>query len=218
MKIDPAKPLVLDALALQALSAADFREVDVRFPDNRAGWAPPRRRPRRVYKKLAARGFMRHSRSKLVTAGADAQVERRRVAAPELRAWLETSGSELAVHFKAIVYDGQDFSAGPEDGRDRVELVRPALLPSPIDLAAEPDPDDKIVYLGRCIGAEATVREATIQGRIIVYLAPAAGDDPPASLLIQALYRVGEMLAEAAKERVTTTRVLARQTTYRGTR
>lgn len=56
MRFDPAKGFDLDLLGAPML-APDFIEQTETLIAPRTGWAPPRKRPRRVYKKLAARGF-----------------------------------------------------------------------------------------------------------------------------------------------------------------
>ena len=103
-------------------SAWDFVEETSITIDARPGWAPPRRRPRRVYRKLARRQFRLHHgqgpqyASPLVGPKVAPSLQQRttRHTAPNLAAWL-AAGREHAEPLQVIVapmmYEGNSAQA-----------------------------------------------------------------------------------------------------------
>lgn len=87
MTWNPSQVIETNALAPDPYLAQRFVEhTEVSTPD-RKGWAPPRKRPRRVYKKLAARGFAQHCNGPDL---GDSQYKRWEYTAPRLAAWLSS--------------------------------------------------------------------------------------------------------------------------------
>ena len=87
MTWNPSQVIETNALAPDPYLAQRFVEhTEVSTPD-RKGWAPPRKRPRRVYKKLAARGFAQRCNGPNVGA---TQYKRWDFTAPRLAAWLSS--------------------------------------------------------------------------------------------------------------------------------
>lgn len=145
MRFDPAKGLELDLLA-PPVCAPDLIEQTESRKNPRPGWASPRRRPRRVYKKLAARGFKANFEPAPRYTGASPAVQQRdtRYTAPELAAWLAGGAragadeSPVSVRFWPLMFDGK----GPPTiapiehwDRERIEFVEEPA----IDLALESD-------------------------------------------------------------------------------
>ena len=92
-------------------SVWDFVEQTSVTTDSHTGWAPPRRRPRRVYRKLARRQFrLHHAQGRFVPTNTPTMQQRTtRYTAPNLAAWL-AAGREHAEPLQVIaapmMYEG----------------------------------------------------------------------------------------------------------------
>lgn len=93
MRVKPGEPLRLSIAETELIGPEHFVEqVETEYA-HRHGMAPPRRRPRRVAKKLAARGYAAHIGGLFFTA---AQVRSTKHSAPALARWLDMPGLPTA--------------------------------------------------------------------------------------------------------------------------
>lgn len=93
MQVKPGEPLKRTIGEAERIGPEHFIEqVDIDHAP-RHGMAPPRQRPRRVAKKLAARGFAAHVGGRVFTA---AQVRSTKHSAPALARWLDMPGLPTA--------------------------------------------------------------------------------------------------------------------------
>lgn len=132
------------------VSVWDFVEQTSVTVDSRTGWAPPRRRPRRVYRKLARRQFRLHHgqgpqyATPLVgpKVAPSLQQQTTRHTAPNLAAWLAAGrghAEPLQIVVAPMMYEGNAAQSEMEDmrplpaGWDRHRTVR-VPLPGPLRL------------------------------------------------------------------------------------
>lgn len=225
-----SKPVELDFMAADVSSDLFLEERWTSRP-SRAGWAPPRKRPRRVHKKLAARGFAAHH-------GGPVHGDRQRVThherAPTMQRELEKRDPFSRLIFRAPDYrfDGETWSKAPKEMVERSawnggtyierRLKPPSTLcPAPLD-----DPAPFLVVGRDYEDAEWLARDWVFRGRVwerkvdmLVRVHVPRHLRLPDTVLERHLERRGGamMVALIAAERPRSYqgRVLARQTSYR---
>jgi hypothetical protein len=225
-KFDPAKPLELDMLASPVMPS-DFIEVTTVTLDPRPGWAPPRRRPRRVYKKLAARDFKASYTPAPRFTGRSATVQQTttRHTAPALSAWLdgrEVSLPPFVVRFMPLMFDGKDpLQLAPREFwyRDHFVTVEEAswhLLAAIDDGSAIPERIGT-TWTGRSFGMGVMVNSPLATRRIefsaVVYMPPGVDERPVKQALERSARGVQDALMRAARG-MSSAKIVARQTCY----
>jgi hypothetical protein len=229
MKFDPSKPLELNMLDRPALPS-DFIEETTVTMDPRPGWAPPRRRPRRVYKKLAARDFKAsYKPAPRFTGRPDIQQRVTRHTAPALVAWIdgrEVSVPPYRVRFLPLMFDGKGPpQLAPQEYwyRDHFvtvdEAAWPRLSTLPDDSPAVPDRIGT-TWTGRSFGMGVMVNSPLAARRIefstVVYMPPGVDERPIRQAIERSARMVHEALMRAALG-VSSAKIIARQTCYRPT-
>jgi len=113
MQVKPGEPLKRTIGEAERIGPEHFIEqVDIDHAP-RHGMSPPRQRPRRVAKKLAARGFAAHVGGRVFTA---AQVRSTKHSAPALARWLDMPGlptAGLTVDLGAVQVGAAGLASAP---------------------------------------------------------------------------------------------------------
>lgn len=233
MKFDPTKPLELNMLDRPALPS-DFIEETTVTMDPRPGWAPPRRRPRRIFKKLAARDFKARFKPGPRFTGARADIQQRttRHRAPGLVAWLDNHAREPAgappyrVVFLPLMFDGEHPpQLLPHEFRGRDYFITETYDPLPV-LAVEDDAKPVVIdrhvttWTGRRFGKnvmlDSPLATRQIEFYAIVYSPPNVDDRAPSKAL-EAAAKAVQMAIVAAARGMSYSKIVARQTPYRPT-
>jgi hypothetical protein len=223
MRFDPAKGLELDLLG-PPVTPDDFIEQTETTTAPRDGWAPPRKRPRRVYKKLAARGFRARCDGPVSFTGEQVRVVKR--TAPELAAWMDQGthfDPHIRVAFRPLMYDGKTprhVIPGMERYDRFMTEEHPKLSIRPYDPGEEP-----AVYIRRtttwtrreirCGVNWRDVGERQFMGEVMVYTPPHVEDIPRHALGME---RHMEQLLRAilsAARGLVGRRAIAKQTSHR---
>jgi hypothetical protein len=183
------------------------------------GWATPRRRPRRVWKKLRARGWTAHYGGAFLP---KTQLRMRTDSAPALAVELLKRGATpLLVRYKALRWDGDKATLAPElpgDQMDYREAIPGRILTT--EELAIPRPAGTRTLIGRdyfydrqvgCRTLEAIIRIFTLDG-----IDPMRGD--ARRLFQRAAIDLGERMLIVSRGLARTSKVIARQSSYRPVR
>jgi hypothetical protein len=226
MMFDPSKPLELDLLG-PSVTALDFLEETKVTTRPRPGWAPPRKRPRRVFKKLAARGFKDRYDGPVMYDGLQMRVTV--LTAPRLVAWLSERGDKskvpLEVRFSPVIFDGRDLPrAVPPElwGQDYLQTAEEPPFPLEPTSADDPPFIERSIttWAGRRIGRGILVDSSwaiaarRVEFYAVVYSPPGVDDRPVKRAIDIAVNAVHKAIILAALGRSSTT-LVARQTCYR---
>lgn len=221
MPFDPAKLRDLDLLQpFDATCLIEETAVDRRpMP----GWATPRRRPRRVHKKLEARGFTAHHGMPVRPA---VQREHYRHTSPGLASELQRPYAPIAVTFKPVRWDGERLSTVnlPPDVIERgwfdeiAPRARERIL-SNAELARElPTTFNEmlVTFTGKSFGQTFRVIHRDLSALVPVFSPPHAVDGAPTlrEVFGNYMHRLRRAL-EGAYYGTVTHKVIAKQSSYR---
>jgi len=221
MPFDPAKLRNLDLLVpFDATSLIEETAVDRR---RMPGWATPRRRPRRVHKKLEKRGFTAHHGLPVRSA---VQREHYRHTSPGLASMLRAPGIAHAVTFKPVRWDGLTLTTVnlPPDvvergWYDEVASMAPVRVLSNAELAREvPTVPSmmRVTLTGKVFGQTLRVVHRDLQAFVPVFSPPHAVDGAPTLREHFGRYMFRLRLAlTAACHGTVTSKVIAKQSSYR---
>jgi hypothetical protein len=223
--IDFTKPVELDFIAADVPSDLFIEERWTSKPSRR-GWAPPRKRPRRVHKKLKARGFAAHH-------GGPVHGDRLREVVHERAPTIQREAHSFALRdlvFRAPDYrfNGSTWEKAPKEMVERSawnggRYVERRFKLTPIRLLCPVD-DETVLrqeYEDTEWRAQDWFFEAKIYQRKVFALVkvhtPLPVSEPDARFIER---RGGQLMAALARaaspfERTFNGRVLARQTNYR---
>ncbi|MEK9901658.1 MAG: hypothetical protein VW516_13020 [Rhodospirillaceae bacterium] len=229
----PSEPIRASLLDFQ-LPRRFFIEQDETTIDDRTGWATPRRRPRRIHKKLAARAFQARCRG--AVAGrwpSETKCHHWHGRAPHLAVWLRGGWprgagwpQDLKVLFEPVAFDGLTIAQPmhPESvlatGRFLVAKHPPSVI-RPYDKAAPIGPITRETeeWRGQAMAFVMEAQMRRVTGTVVVFTPP--GTTPTSAVVNAPMKRamnqiVHAMLRAAQGEHEST--VIARQTSYRPTR
>lgn len=219
MQVKPGEPLRLTIAEAERIDPGAFVEqVDIDHAPRR-GMATPRRRPRRVAKKLAARGYAAHFGGQAFTA---AQVRSTKHSAPALARWLGRPGlptSALTIQLGAV-----------QVGEAGLAPVEPGLAEGPsIQIYSFPPPTLGPIATGSApllqlttlvamhYGVDCALYKRQVRCQIRVFRQDK--DDAAAHAVVgPVVQRVAKRLVYAiarAAHGWTDTKVVSRQTSYR---
>jgi hypothetical protein len=221
---NPSTPITANLLDFR-LPARFFIEQDETTVDDRAGWATPRKRPRRVHKKLAKRWFQTHYVAPAIgTSGWSRKCRRWHGRAPKLAVWLrgvEQPGfaPEVAVRFEPVLFDGKvlvepHFPKEALASRVVYTLSAP-LLNARVEPGAPPS-CISIAWRGQNMAFELYAQKRRIYCTLAVFTPEGVRPDHPtvAAKVELAGYQIARAMLAAAQGLHETT-VIARQTTRR---
>lgn len=230
MKFDPAKPLELNLLD-RPVTAAAFIEHTRVTTDPRPGWASPRRRPRRVYKKLAARDFKASFAPAPRFTGRSAALQQRHTVetAPGLVAWLngrESIVSPYEVKYLPLMFDGKDpLRIAPMEFWGMDSFMTETFPPLPLlveEFAPRPVFIERQITtwtghrfgLGILINSPLNTRQ--IECSAVVYMPPGVDSAPVKQALERSAHALHKAIMLAARG-MSYSKIVARQTCYRPT-
>lgn len=222
MKVKPGESLQLSLTEAELIGPERFVEQVEHDRASRLGMAPPRRRPRRVSKKLAARGFAAHVGGRFFTA---AQVRSTKHSAPALAKWLGRPGlptSSINLEIAAIQFSGAEL-APIAPGLARCKSLQlwefPTVSPAALSAVAEPAKSlaRHITLVAKRLGIDAELYRRQLGCQITVFRQE-KDDGAALSALEPAMHRILHRavysIAKAAHG-WTDTKVVSRQTSYR---
>jgi len=222
MKVKPGEPLQLSLAEAELIGPERFVEQVEHDRASRLGMAPPRRRPRRVAKKLAARGFAAHVGGRSFTA---AQVRSTKHSAPALARWLERPGlptSSIDLEIAAMQFSGTEL-APIAPGLARCESLQlwefPTASPAAPDSAPSPAKPlaRSITLVAKRLGIEAKIYRRRVRCEVSVFRRDqddAAAIAHLSPVTNRVIHRMVFAIAKAASG-WTDTKVMSRQTSYR---
>ena len=219
MRVKPSEPLRLSlAQAEQVGPAAFVEQVETDHAD-RQGMAAPHRRPRRVAKKLAARGYAVHFGGQAFTA---AQVRSTKHSAPALAYWLGRPGlptSALTIELGAVhVLETGLAPLGP--GLAEGPSIQIYSFPPPTLGPIATGPTQHLQRI--TLGAKEYGIECAVYRRLVRCLIRVFREDKDDVAAHAAVRTVVERIAERVVRSIakaahgwTDTKVVSRQTSYR---
>jgi hypothetical protein len=225
MRLKPSEPRRLAIEQAEKFGPEDFIEQLETDRADRRGMVPPRRHPRRVAKKLAARGYSAHFGGPAFTA---AQVRSRKYSAPALARWLGRPGlptSALTVVLAAVQFGPAGLTSvepylasGPS-----IHTIRsfPLRTPLPTVSVIGPELAQTLVQHTTLVAKDYGVGCALYkrQVRCLIRVFREDKDDAPAEAAIQPIVeRIAARLVFAiarAAHGWTDTKILSRHTSYR---
>lgn len=230
---NPSKPIVADLLDFK-LAPRLFIEQDETTVDDRAGWATPRKRPRRVHKKLAARCFVAKCRHGQPFPGSGVTKCRSwHGRAPKLAVWLRGSNppgvewahQSITVRFEPVMFDGNTLAKPPyqdavlSTGRVWVDTHTERAVFAHIEHGPVGPIERQIAeWRGQAMAFEIYAQARRVAATIVVFTPPGiyANDFAVTDRMERVVERIAYLMISAVQGLHETT-VIARQTSYRPT-
>lgn len=231
MTWSPSEPIRASLLDFK-LPARFFIEQDETTVDDRTGWATPRKRPRRVHKKLSKRAFHAHCRAPVIGTGAWSEKCRRwHGMAPKLAVWLRGGNptgylqESATVRFEPVMFDGSTLARPPypalvlSTGRVFVETQTERAVFARIEHGPTGPIERQIEeWRGQAVACDLRVQKRPMSCVAVIFTPP--GVQPVHAVVSAPIERAMDQIAHAmisAAQGVHETTVIARQTSYRPT-